>query len=81
MICPAHNSSPMRTSIIDAYIENYERIMSGIEGDSDISSPTCGFPGDHKIKEERRPEYRRSEWKDTTIIYNINRVFNNQQYK
>jgi hypothetical protein len=30
----------MHASIIDADIENCERIMSGIEGDRDISSPS-----------------------------------------
>ena len=37
MIYPPNNSSPMDASFIDADIENCERIMSGIEGDRDIT--------------------------------------------
>jgi len=81
LICPAHNGSPMDPSIIDSFIENCERIMSGIEGKRDIGSPTFlhGRPDDPRGAESAKlrfnPAHRRSEWKGTAIIYNVNRVF------
>jgi glyoxylase-like metal-dependent hydrolase (beta-lactamase superfamily II) len=80
-ICPAHNGSPMDAGIIDFFIENCERIMRGIEGKRDISSPTYlhGRPDDPRAADAPRlrmnPDYRRSEWKGTSIVYNVNRVF------
>ena len=81
LICPAHNGSPMDPSIIDAFIENCERIMSGIEGKRDIGSPTFlhGGPDDgwgtDSVRLRFNPAHRRSEWKGTAIVYNVNRVF------
>ena len=80
-ICPAHNGSPMDASIIDAFIENCQRILSGIDGKRDISSSTYlhGRPDDPRgaqsVQLRTNPLYRRSEWKGTSIVYNINRVF------
>ena len=55
--------------------------MSGIEGKRDISSASYlrGRP-DHPrpaeaAKLRMHPDYRRSEWKGTYIVYSVNRVF------
>jgi hydroxyacylglutathione hydrolase len=80
-ICPGHNGSPMDASILDAFIENCERVMGGIEGKKDISSPTFlhGRPDDPRGAESAKirtnPAYRRSEWKGSAIVYNVNRIF------
>ena len=80
LICPAHNGSPMDASIVNAFIENCERILSGIEGKRDISSSTYlhGRADDPRAADAQRlrmnPLYRRSEWKGTSIVYNINRI-------
>jgi hydroxyacylglutathione hydrolase len=80
-ICPGHNGSPMDASIIEPFIENCERIINGIEGKRDISSSTYlhGRPDDPRAADAPRlrmnPIYRRSEWKGTSIVYNINRIY------
>jgi glyoxylase-like metal-dependent hydrolase (beta-lactamase superfamily II) len=80
-LCPAHNGSPMDPCIIDAFIENCERIMNGVEGKRDTSSPSYlhGRPDDPRAAEaaglRMNPDHRRSEWKGTSIVYNVNRVF------
>ena len=80
MICSAHNGSPMDASILDAFIENCERILSGIEGKRELSSISflTEFPGDPRgaqVKKMREdPRYRRSEWKGSSIVYNIHQI-------
>ncbi|MCD7817504.1 MAG: hypothetical protein LUH07_00395, partial [Lachnospiraceae bacterium] len=82
-ICPPHNGSPMDASIIDAFIENCDRIMSGIEGEKDIGSISYLLgPNEPRspesVKELRYdPTARRSEWKGTSIVYSTDRIFKN----
>jgi glyoxylase-like metal-dependent hydrolase (beta-lactamase superfamily II) len=82
MICPAHNGTPMHAKILDYYIENCERIMSGIEGEMDKGSTSYLLnPFETRppeVVQERRwdPAIRRSEWKGTAINYNVNLIFN-----
>jgi glyoxylase-like metal-dependent hydrolase (beta-lactamase superfamily II) len=81
MICPAHNGTPMHAKILDYYIENCDRILSGIEGDMDKGStsyllnPFESRPP--KLAQQRRwdPDIRRSEWKGTALNYNIHKIF------
>lgn len=78
-ICPAHNGSPMDAAILDTFIENCDRILSGIEGKKDISSPTYLGPNDTRDpaavkKLLNNPNFRRSEWKGTAIVYDINKL-------
>lgn len=81
LICPGHNGTPMDKSILDAFIENCERIMSGMQGKKDLSSPTYlhGRKDDPRHAEKKRMEqvstYRRSEWKGTSIVYDMEKVF------
>lgn len=75
-ICPGHNGSPMDATILDTFIENCERILSGIEGKKNISSPTYLGPNDTRAPEmvkklRSNPYFRRSEWKGTSIVYDI----------
>jgi glyoxylase-like metal-dependent hydrolase (beta-lactamase superfamily II) len=71
-IYPAHNGTPIHNSYIDAYIENAQRIMDGIEGMKDVFSPS--FPESVFPKNEN---FRRSEYKGSSIVYDIRRIFNN----
>lgn len=81
MICPAHNGSPMSSKIIDSFLENCDRILSGVEGETDIGSlsyllgPNEPRPP-QRVKELRfDPLVRRSEWKGTSIVYSIDRIY------
>ena len=81
MICPAHNGTPLHAIAIDYFIENCERIMSGMEGEKDIASMTYLLnPHESRPPERVRklrfdPASRRSEWMGTSIVYSMNRVF------
>lgn len=78
MICPAHNGAPISKDHVQYYIENDERILSGIEGTSDIASPTFGVQpggdGPFSMSEERFSYLRCSEWKGTSLVYDVRRV-------
>ena len=81
LICPPHNGSPMHVSALDNFIENCERIMSGIEGDTDIGSISY-LLGPHEPRSPEKvrrlrydPNSRRSEWKGTSIVYSIDRIW------
>ncbi len=84
MICAPHNGTPMHAKCLDYYLENCDRIMSGIEGDLDVGSMSYllnPFEGrSPETIEARRwdPVTRRSEWMGTAINYNVDLVFNAQ---
>lgn len=84
IICPPHNGSPMHPLIADYFLENCERIMSGIEGGKEIGSFTYLLaPNETRPPEKverllHDPYVRRSEWKGTSIIYSTNRIFYSQ---
>ena len=72
-ICPGHNGSPIHKSVLKDFIENDERVLSGIEGTAELPSPS--FPMDFFLPSEERRQYVRcSEWKNTWLIYDIRRV-------
>lgn len=74
MICPAHNGSPFHKSVLKDFIENDERVLSGIEGTAELKSSS--FPVDMFLPdEERRSFVRCSEWKQTWLIYDIRRIY------
>lgn len=80
-ICPPHNGSPMHAKVVDYFIENCDRIMSGIEGERDIGSVSY-LLGPHEPRSPERvkslrfdPNARRSEWMGTSIVYSIDRIF------
>lgn len=80
LVCPEHNGSPADGSVLDAYIENCERIMAGHEGGRKISSATYLGPDDPRGPERVRellsdPYSRRSEWKGSALVYSTNCVF------
>ncbi|MBS6952622.1 MAG: MBL fold metallo-hydrolase [Enterocloster asparagiformis] len=80
LICPAHNGAPADGSVIGCLIENCSRILEGYEGKADISSPTYLGQEDPREPESKQalrsnPNYRRSEWKGTAIIYDRNKIF------
>lgn len=81
IICPPHNGTPMDVKIIDYFLENCDRILSGIEGDKDIGSLSYLLGPNEPRSPERvaalrfDPNARRSEWKGTSIVYSIDRVF------
>jgi len=76
-ICPAHNGSPLHKSVLKDFIENDERIMSGIEGTAELASPS--FPIEFFLPdEERRAFIRCSEWKGTWLVYDTRRVFESE---
>ncbi len=71
-ICPGHNGTPIDKSYVDAFIENDQRVMDGIEGKRDVYSPS--FP--KEIFNLPHIEYvRRSEHKGSAIVYDIRRIF------
>lgn len=84
MICPAHNGTPIHAETINNFIENCERVMSGIKGDLDVGSmsyllnPFETRPPESVETRRWDPETRRSEWKGTAINYNVNLIFNSQ---
>ena len=81
IICPPHNGTPMHRKIIDYFIENCDRILAGIEGEKDIGSMSYLLGpheprGPERVKELRfDPMSRRSEWKGTSIVYSLNRIY------
>ena len=71
-ICPGHNGTPIDKSYVDAFIENDQKVMDGIEGKRDIYSPS--FP--KEIFNLPHIEYvRRSEHEGSAIVYDIRRIF------
>lgn len=84
MICPPHNGSPVHADILDYFIENCDRVMSGIEGETDVASTSYLLnpfePRGEDTIEYRRwdPVTKRSFWKGTAINYNVDLVFNRQ---
>ncbi len=76
MICPPHNGSSVHAEFLKYLLENCERIMSGIEGDKDISSTTF-WPNMAIVG----PLARRSEWKGGSIVYRTDRIFRSQVEK
>ncbi len=84
LICPGHNGAPADGSMVDAFIENCERIMSGIEGSKKISSASYLTPDDPRGPERVKqllsdPNSRRSEWKGSSIVYSLNKIRKQQQ--
>lgn len=76
-ICPAHNGSPLHKSVLKDFIENDERVLSGIEGTAELLSPS--FPIDMFLPNpERRALVRCSEWKNTWLIYDTRRVYESE---
>lgn len=81
MICPPHNGTPIHAAVIDYFIENCDRILQGIEGDRDIGSisyllgPNEPRPPQRVAELRFDPMARRSEWKGTSIVYSIDRIF------
>lgn len=84
MICCPHNGSPMHADVLKYFLENCDRIMSGIEGDMDKGSTSYLLnpfePRSADSVEYRRwdPLIRRSEWMSTAINYNIDLIFKRQ---
>ena len=71
----------MHAKVVDYFIENCDRIMSGIEGERDIGSVSY-LLGPHEPRSPERvkslrfdPTARRSEWMGTSIVYSIDRIF------
>ncbi len=76
-ICPGHNGSPIHRSVLKDFIENDERVLSGIEGTAELPSPS--FNLDFFLpSEERRKFVRCSEWKNTWLIYDTRRVYESE---
>lgn len=84
MLCPPHNGSPIDAVFLEYIVENCERIMAGVEGDMDVGSMSYLYnPCEDRPAERVKailddPKIRRSEWKGTSIVYNIDRVFKRQ---
>lgn len=82
IICAPHNGTPMHADVLNYYLQNCDRIMSGIEGDPDVGSMSYLLnPFESRSRdtiESRRwdPATRRSEWMGTAINYNVNLIFN-----
>lgn len=80
-ICPPHNGSPCDPLTLDYMIENCERILMGCEGSSQVESMSFGMSPfvDVDIDKITDPKTRRrSEWKGTSIVYDVNRVYIDQ---
>ena len=81
MICCPHNGTPMHADTLNYFIENCERVMSGIPGDTDVGSTSYLLnpfePRSPESVEYRRwdPVTARSEWMGTAINYNVDLIF------
>jgi glyoxylase-like metal-dependent hydrolase (beta-lactamase superfamily II) len=75
-IFPAHNGTPIDTSYLETYMEAAQRILDGIEGIEDCSSPTYDQSLSHFPKKEMN--YRRMEWKGASIVYCKDRIWDRQ---
>ena len=82
MICSPHNGTPYYADTLRYFVENCDRIMSGIEGELDVGSTSYLLnpfePRPKKTVDYRRfdPLTRRSFWKGTAINYNIDLIHN-----
>lgn len=87
MICPPHNGTPMHAKCLDYFLENCDRVMSGIEGELDVGSMSYLLnPFESRNPEtvkHRRwdPLTRRSQWMGTAINYNAELIFDRQLNK
>ncbi len=83
-ICPPHNGSPVHAKFLEYLLENCSRILSGIEGMSDVGSMTYLYnPMEDRSPEKVKqiladPKMKRSEWMGTSIVYNVDRIFKSQ---
>lgn len=83
-LCPPHNGSPIHADFLGYLVENCDRILSGIPGDQDVGSmtylynPSEGRPAEMIQRALDDPKSMRSEWKGTSIVYNVDRVFKSQ---
>lgn len=69
-LCPSHNGSPILAGhYLQAFLENDERVISGIEGSTRLASPSFPYGGKGRFPMEENPHWRRSEWKGTSIVY------------
>ena len=76
IICPAHNGAPLDKSYVTYFIENDERILSGIEGTADLDSPSFAInEGAFAMDDEKKAVLRCSEWKGTALVYDSRRVY------
>lgn len=81
MICAPHNGTPMHADVLNYYLENCDRIMSGIEGDIDKGStsyllnPFESRPPESVEHRRWDPIVRRSEWMGTAINYNVDLIY------
>lgn len=88
-ICPPHNGSPMDPLMLDYMIENCERILDGHEGMKDVGSMSFilnpqsyhDLPFTEPVNQQKESVFRkpnenarRSEWKGTSIVYDIHRI-------
>lgn len=84
MLCPPHNGSPIDAKFLEYLVENCNRILSGIEGESDVGSTSYLYnPMEDRSPEKIKaiiddPMIRRSEWMGTSIVYSKDRIFKNQ---
>ena len=76
-ICPAHNGSPIHKSVLKDFIENDERVLSGIEGTADLPSPS--FPTEFFLKGDRSKNVRCSEWKNTWLVYDVRKIYESER--
>ena len=76
-ICPGHNGAPIHKSVLKDFIENDERVLSGIEGTAELPSPSFSLEFFLPSKKRRR-FIRCSEWKNTWLIYDTRRVYDSE---
>ncbi len=81
MICPPHNGSPMYAGILDNLLANCEHILSGHAGSTDIGSftylinPYESRSPEMAEKMRFNPDYLRSDYAGTSIVYSVNRIY------
>lgn len=66
-ICPAHNGSPLGKEWLFKYITLAEKILGGMEGKTDCSSPSYNDSADHFPRPDAN--YRRGEYDGASLIY------------
>lgn len=66
-ICPSHNGSPIGKEWLFKYIALAEKILNGMEGKTDLSSPSYNSGADHFPRPDAN--YRRGESDGASLIY------------
>lgn len=78
-ICPAHNGSPIGREWLYKYITLAKKILGGMEGKTDCSSPSYNDRANHFPNPDAG--YRRAEYDGASLVYCADLIFDNDYKK